>query len=169
MHEQSSGPHSPRVKPLQPAQTFPGQQPQCQSPAVASLQPRPCCSWCQQESPTKHPLAVPTAAPAGQSVPSQAAQHSWIQLLDSLHCFAESVTSQTQRSHISLSYLSNPQGEWSSRGRHSTKPSMFHFLACSTPPQTLCPKFQPLCLAAAPSSGLHCRAKGLNTHSIFQQ
>lgn len=89
----------------------------------------------------KHPpnisLAVPAADLAGQSVPS-----AFLNPALGLPALLCRVISQTQRSQISFSYLSNPPGEWSSRGRYSTKLSLCHLLAGWAPPPTLCPKFQ---------------------------
>lgn len=131
MHEQSSWPHSPRVKPLQAAQmdslcSIPSAVPCCDLPAATFPLLLVPAGSTHQTSPWQCQLQ---AQQGKVSLPRLLSTPESSSILDFQHCFAESVTGQTQRSQIFFSYLSNPQGEWSSRGRHRTKPSMFHFLA----------------------------------------
>lgn len=148
---------SPRVKQFSSSDGFPVQHPQC---CCASLQPHSCCSW----SPGSAPQTPPWHC---QLQHSRAQGPLFLNPAPAFPALLCTVTSQTQSSPVPFRDLPNPQGERRSRGRLGTKPSTFHSIpGMLNPPQTLCPQFQPLCLAAAPAQDCTAVPRD-STHAAF--
>lgn len=149
----------PTSETIQPAQipSAASQVPCCGLPAHSH------CSRCQREAPPNISLAVPTADLAGQSVPSQAAQHSWTQLLHFQHCSAE--WPDTENSNFLQLPFQPTRLEQQRKAQHQTFPVPFTGML-NSPHQPSAPNSSPSAWQLLPAQDYTAVPRD-STHTAF--